>query len=400
MTTTLKSILMLATCCYAGILNAQVSSYAFTQSQGTYTELTGANLELEAEAASGSSALENVYKSITLPFTFNFNGTPYTTAYINSNGALHFGSSSVTQYPITDIGNYAGSISGFGRGLRGVHRIEGDLTSGSTTISNVTNTIGIYVGYKLSGTGIPAGTTVVSKTANSVTMSNAATSTSTDVEVSQFGKVTTKTTGTAPNRTFTVQFKSFSTNSNQERCLINFQINIFEANGVAADQGIQVVYGDFIGPSYFTNSIEVGLRGPSNNDFNARYGSDSWATTVAAYGVYKSCFFHDDQFPPSGLTFTWGDGPNTNPTSIVDAKNGIDLSIYPNPASQVVHVQLNNIANADVQMNDMLGQVVYRAADVSATKEHNINTSDFAPGIYFIKVSAGGSTTTRRLVIN
>ena len=53
----------------------------------------------------------------------------------------------------------------------------GDVANASTVITNVSSTAGIYPGAAISGTGIPANTTVFSVTATTITMSAAATST-------------------------------------------------------------------------------------------------------------------------------------------------------------------------------------------------------------------------------
>ena len=58
--------------------NAQVSAYTFSYSAGTYTPISG-TIDTSGTWDDGNSAL------ITLPFTFNYNGYPYTTVGINWN---------------------------------------------------------------------------------------------------------------------------------------------------------------------------------------------------------------------------------------------------------------------------------------------------------------------------
>jgi hypothetical protein len=55
----------------------------------------------------------------------------------------------------------------------------GDLTSGSTTVANVSSTTGITVGQAIAGTYIQAGTTVAGVSSNALTLSSAATATAT-----------------------------------------------------------------------------------------------------------------------------------------------------------------------------------------------------------------------------
>ncbi len=56
--------------------------------------------------------------------------------------------------------------------------VIGDLTSGSSTVANVSSTVGITSGQAISGVGIPSGTTVTAVTSNSLTMSQSANATS------------------------------------------------------------------------------------------------------------------------------------------------------------------------------------------------------------------------------
>ncbi|MFZ4621671.1 MAG: hypothetical protein ACOYNS_14015, partial [Bacteroidota bacterium] len=67
----------------ASIVSAQVTTYTFSQSSGTYTEISGGTV-----VASGSSIDEANYSAQAIGFTFNFNGTNYTTLGVNSNGAV------------------------------------------------------------------------------------------------------------------------------------------------------------------------------------------------------------------------------------------------------------------------------------------------------------------------
>jgi hypothetical protein len=62
----------------------------------------------------------------------------------------------------------------------------GDLTAGSSTVDNLTITKGIFdVGSPISGTGIPAGTTITAKTETTLTLSAPATATGTGVTLTE-----------------------------------------------------------------------------------------------------------------------------------------------------------------------------------------------------------------------
>lgn len=94
---------------------AQVATtYSFTQSAGTYTAITGGTVL--ANATMGN--LDEDYFSVSIP-SFKFDGIPYTTVYISTNGFISFGESMDTyEYdPISGYYTYAGAVAAFGADL-------------------------------------------------------------------------------------------------------------------------------------------------------------------------------------------------------------------------------------------------------------------------------------------
>ena len=60
------------------------TNYTFSQSTGTYAAITGTAIH--------TAAWDNAVVSVTIPFTFIFNGTNYTTCNVSTNGFITFGS--------------------------------------------------------------------------------------------------------------------------------------------------------------------------------------------------------------------------------------------------------------------------------------------------------------------
>jgi hypothetical protein len=88
----------------------RADAYAFTQTTGTYTPITGTVI-------STASDDNVVYPATTLPFTFTYAGTAYTTLRITSNGYVTFGATApgtAGYTPISSTTGYAGAISAFG----------------------------------------------------------------------------------------------------------------------------------------------------------------------------------------------------------------------------------------------------------------------------------------------
>lgn len=221
----------------------QVANYTFSESAGTYTTITGTTIH--------ASGWDDAVSTNTIPlgFTFNFNGTNYTTCSVNSNGYITFGATTSANNlytPISDNSGYAGVISALGVNL---------IDDNARDI--------IY-----------------------------------------------RTSGTAPNRVFTIQWRQARRSARGGR--FDFQIKLTETSNI-----INVVYGSCAptGNNSQAINVQVGLRGSSNTDFNNRSfsGNAVWDnSTTAGLTNNATCKTRDVSFPNSGRTFTWT--PPTPPT--------------------------------------------------------------------------------------
>ena len=78
---------------------AQVSLYDFIQSNGTYTELTGATNLATATATTGTGSLDDLNYTLaagTIPFSFVYDGVSYTSCIVSTNGYITFGATAPT----------------------------------------------------------------------------------------------------------------------------------------------------------------------------------------------------------------------------------------------------------------------------------------------------------------
>lgn len=94
---------------------AQVSSYSFSQFAGTYTEITGGT------ALFTGTTDDAISPATPIGFTFNYNGTDYTTIKVNSNGWASFGTttSTTTYTPLSSTGTHHPCLAPLGRDLQG-----------------------------------------------------------------------------------------------------------------------------------------------------------------------------------------------------------------------------------------------------------------------------------------
>ena len=74
------------------------------------------------------------------------------------------------------------------------------------------------------------------------------------------------------------------------------------------------------------------------------------------------------------------------------------ITLFPNPASDVLNINLNsNLQRADVSLVDITGKVVYTNS-YKNVNELQINTSDFATGMYQVVIATELGTTVKRVV--
>jgi hypothetical protein len=289
-------------------VRSQVSSYTFGTSTGTYTPIVGGSNYDNFTSWSNTNFLDDNNSTAleSIGFNFVYNGTTYTQFAVNTNGFITLGALPTNSYFPLSTGTSNNVISAMGNDIVGRGSLLANRTSGSAVITITGGDISlISVGDKVSGTGIPAGATVLSKTATTVTISANATSGGTGFHFrfsrSTFG-IRFQTIGTSPNRTLVVQWTGWQryTTTGGFGELYNFQIRLNETTNT-----INTVY-NIQGPTSATaRTFEVGLRGSSNTDFNNRTTTTNWASTTAGTLNSSSVTLSSTVKPTSGLIYTW-----------------------------------------------------------------------------------------------
>jgi len=74
------------------------------------------------------------------------------------------------------------------------------------------------------------------------------------------------------------------------------------------------------------------------------------------------------------------------------------VSIYPNPTSGILNV--TSISDATVQMFDVTGKEILLEASVNASKTQQINVSNLANGVYFVKIFNNDFVTMKKIVLS
>ena len=75
------------------------------------------------------------------------------------------------------------------------------------------------------------------------------------------------------------------------------------------------------------------------------------------------------------------------------------LSVFPNPAEDMLHVKLpNQIRPVDIQLVDVNGQVVYEQEAVTGN-ELSIDVSGYRSGVYVLVLESDGKVEKRKVKI-
>lgn len=94
----------------------------------------------------------------------------------------------------------------------------------------------------------------------------------------------------------------------------------------------------------------------------------------------------------------------TGTVGITDYENTFNLSVYPNPATDVLNINYNMPSDAQLMLNifAMDGSLI-RSEDKGTAQSGNgsvqTNISDLAAGVYFVQLQTGNGVATKRIVV-
>ena len=250
-----KFYLLIIVCLLYLTSYSQISSYTFTQTNGTYQELTTNRTVLATATANTiAGSFDTANWDVTLPFAFTFGSGTHTTCNINSNGFLVFGTvTSAGTSPISAITAYDGAVAAWARDINGAF------------------------------------------------------------DPSFESSVSWEVIGTAPNRAFVVQYKNVRPTYSSSAItihLMNFQIHLSEGSGE-----IKIVYGSnnaFAGSTTFSSTAQIGLRGSTNTDYHNRlnastlnFNSSTQGTSNSNTQSFSTLSTSTQGMPTNGLTYTY-----------------------------------------------------------------------------------------------
>lgn len=230
------------------LVMAQVATYSFTQSQGTYSPIT------PDETYGDQNTDDNNFNAIDIGFTFRYNGVDYTTVSIHNNGMIVLGSDNAWTYTLTAS--------------------DGGTTEGSALLMSAT---------------APAGTN-----------SNVIAGLVCDLQSQSTAPLGVARTGNPGSRRFTVEWtgqKRYGAHGAGDQ--INFQIVLKEGTNA-----IDIIFGDITAGTNVDTKAQVGLRGNSTTDINHLVGTTLTSVSRTTTPTDRINAF-TGALPQAGLTFTY-----------------------------------------------------------------------------------------------
>jgi len=149
--------------------------------------------------------------------------------------------------------------------------------------------------------------------------------------------------------------------------------------------------------TWTTNITEIGYDWKTFNRTNYTYDMEDVAYfVVTENGAMYKIWFTDYTVGSGNFFFNTKqikEGVNSTPRY---AK--LNTSVYPNPANNVLNIQ--NKENEALTLNLLNAQgAVVATQQVGAMTSTQVNTADFATGVYFLQMNTASTSSTQRIII-
>ena len=115
--------------------------------------------------------------------------------------------------------------------------------------------------------------------------------------------------------------------------------------------------------------------------------------TTATLRIYV----YDINYPLQGDTVTW---IINGVTGIKDYNNSLRLSLFPNPSSEHITIDGENVSikNAHVSLHNVIGEELTNIK--SESNQLIIDLSPYENGIYFLRIRTEEGITTKKIIVN
>lgn len=209
-----------------------------------------------------------------------------------------------------------------------------------------------------------------------------------------------KIEGAGNKKILKVEWKNLRINKGAAINFINVQTWLYQETGI-----IEYHYGprsanNATGYNTPATGIYIGLW-YSNYDFSRRYEKMQVTGNMPNFSIDSALTMsvpYADGVPAEGTVFRFV--PKKAATGIVKLLEHIDISVYPNPASNELSVMLPAVSEpVAVILTDMQGRVVYSTTPGVASNKLIIPTGGMQAGAYMLQVIVGRRCYDRAVAI-
>ena len=87
-------------------------------------------------------------------------------------------------------------------------------------------------------------------------------------------------------------------------------------------------------------------------------------------------------------------------TASVDEQSLLNLSLYPNPASNIINLSIENLSNVElkIELYDVIGRLNKTVNTIFENNKASLDISKLTRGIYIVKVTNGNEVSVKRFV--
>jgi len=104
-------------------------------------------------------------------------------------------------------------------------------------------------------------------------------------------------------------------------------------------------------------------------------------------------------YPTPFLSGSFSNGFNTAILGINNiAQNVNTINVYPNPANDIINIQMSHPVDGTISINNVLGQQVYEGKLSNANKTTQVSIGGLSQGVYLLKIESEEQTVVKRIV--
>jgi hypothetical protein len=128
-------------------------------------------------------------------------------------------------------------------------------------------------------------------------------------------------------------------------------------------------------------------------------GWQSWRTHNAEINLNQGKNILRIYAATDGFNFNWLELTEIATAGTNEIVSMPEVLIFPNPATEVLHVKSSLISDLELTLFDVFGKQVFKSNHLATKEPAEINVSRFANGIYFLKIQTFNGSATKKITI-